>query len=94
VWSYGYAYFYDTAEQRHNRINIQKAIVICPSGHTSEHLEECGIAASMRKIIIEDRLLGIGIKEASLHILGGMMPGDDKYRQANLDKAYELGRNF
>jgi NAD(P)H dehydrogenase (quinone) len=94
VWAYGYAYFYDTKEQRHTRIHIQKAMVICVAGHTEELLEQCGVAESMRKIMLQDRLLGIGVGEASLHILGGMMPGDDSYREANLAKAYELGKNL
>jgi NAD(P)H dehydrogenase (quinone) len=92
VWSYGYAYFYDESEQRHTHIDIDKAIVICPAGHTAEHLEDTGIAESMRRIMLNDRLLGVGVKEVSLHILGGMMPGDDTFRQANLNKAYELGK--
>jgi NAD(P)H dehydrogenase (quinone) len=39
VFTYGYAYFYDEAEQRYTRIQMQKAIVICSAGHTTEHLE-------------------------------------------------------
>jgi NAD(P)H dehydrogenase (quinone) len=94
VWAYGYAYFYDSEEQRHTRIHLQKAVAICTAGHTEEHLEQCGVAESMRKIMLQDRLLGIGVREAGLHILGGMMPGDDSYREANLVKAYELGRSL
>ena len=92
VWSYGYAYFYDDSEQRHTRIKIKKAIVICPAGHTADHLEETGIAGSMRSIMLKDRLLGVGVGEATMEILGGMMPGDSKFRDVNLAKAYELGR--
>jgi hypothetical protein len=29
-----------------------------------------------------------------MEILGGMMPKDDAFRRANLEKAYELGRSF
>ena len=94
VLTYGYAYFYDEAEERHTQIEIEKAIVICSAGHTVEHLEEIGIAESMRNIMLNDRLLGIGVKEASMEILGGMMPKDNTYREANLAKAYELGRSF
>ena len=39
-------------------------------------------------------LLGVGVREASLEILGGMMPGDNTYKTANLAKAYELGRDL
>lgn len=94
VLTYGYAYFYDENEERFTQIDIKKAIVICPAGHTTEHLEETGIAESMRKIMLNDRLLGIGVREATMTILGGMMPGDDSHRQANLATAYRLGRQF
>jgi NAD(P)H dehydrogenase (quinone) len=92
VLTYGYAYFYSEAEERFTRISIEKAIVICPAGHTVEHLEETGVAEAMRRIMLNDRLLGVGVREARLEILGGMMPKDDTYRQVNLERAYELGR--
>ncbi len=94
VWSYGYAYFYDDNEERFTQINIQKSLVICSAGHPEEHLEETGIAESMRRIMLNDRLLGIGVREARMEILGGMMPQDDTYRQENLEKVYGLGRSF
>jgi len=94
VLTYGYAYFYDQNEERYTQIEIQKAIVICSAGHTSEHLEQTGIADSMKRIMLNDRLLGVGVKEARMEILGGMMPKDDTYRQKNLENAYHLGRNL
>ncbi|MFC2084673.1 hypothetical protein ACFLS9_06425 [Bacteroidota bacterium] len=59
-----------------------------------EHLEETGIAESMKRIMINDRLLGVGVNEARMEILGGMMPKDDTYRQENLEKTYNLGKNL
>ncbi len=94
VLTYGYAYFYDQAEKRHTKIDIKKAIVICSAGHTVEHLEDTGIAESMRRIMLNDRLLGIGVKQARLEILGGMMPDDDSFREGNLKRAYDLGRGL
>ena len=94
VLTYGYAYFYDEDEQRSSRISIEKALVLCSAGHTVQHLEETGIAESMRCIMLNDRLLGVGVKTAQMEILGGMMPGDDTYRRENLSRAYELGRAF
>lgn len=91
VWSHGYAYYYDTNEQRHSKISVKKALVICTAGHTVEHLEETGIALSMRRIMLYDRLLGIGVKEARMEILGGMMPGVNTFREENLKRAYNLG---
>jgi NAD(P)H dehydrogenase (quinone) len=94
VWTYGYAYFYDDNEERFTQIEIQKAVVICSAGHPKEHLEETGVAESMRRIMLDDRLLGVGVREARMEILGGMMPKDDTFRQENLEKAYALGRNL
>jgi NAD(P)H dehydrogenase (quinone) len=94
VLTYGYAYFYDENEERFTRINIDKALVLCSAGHTLEHLQETGITQAMSTILLNDRLLGVGVASASLEILGGMMPNDPTYRQANLDRAYELGRSF
>jgi NAD(P)H dehydrogenase (quinone) len=48
----------------------------------------------MRRIMLDDRLLGVGVKQAHMEILGGMMPLDDTYREQNLQRAYELGRRF
>jgi NAD(P)H dehydrogenase (quinone) len=94
VLTYGYAYFYDEEEQRFTKIDIAKALVICSAGHTVEHLEETGIAEAMRRIMLNDRLLGVGVKEAKMEILGGMMPHDDTYKQANLERAYALGKGL
>jgi len=94
VLTYGYAYFYDDNQQRFSQIEISKAIVISSAGHTAEHLEETGIAESMRRIMLTDRLLGVGVKEAEMAILGGMMPNDDSSKESNLKRAYQLGRNL
>jgi hypothetical protein len=71
-----------------------KALVICPAGHTTEHLEKTGIVKSMHRIIIEDRLIGVGVQEARLEILGGMVLGDERIRDRNLEKAFELGKGL
>lgn len=98
VLTYGYAYTYDDAEgagvHSSSKIDLDKAVVICPAGHPEEHLEEIGIAESMRKIIVGDRLLGVGVKEAGLELLGGQVLGDESVRERNLAKAFELGRDL
>jgi len=94
VLTFGYAYFFDDNGNRATKIQIDKALVICSAGNTNEYLEETGIAKSMRTIMLNDRLLGIGVKKAEMVILGGMMPGDNTYRQKNLAKAYQLGKDF
>ena len=94
VLTCGYAYFYDQEGARGTRMSIEKALVLCSAGHTTDHLEEIGIAASMRHIMLNDRLLGVGVGQAQMEILGGMMPLDDTYREQNLQRAYELGKLF
>lgn len=84
VWAYGYAYTYDDGEagvHLSSDIHINKALVICPAGHTVQHLEEIGIAESMRRVMIQDRLRGVGITEACMEILGGMVLDDETYRK-------------
>jgi NAD(P)H dehydrogenase (quinone) len=94
VWTFGYAYVYDDDGAHTSTISLDKALVICSAGHTAEHLEEIGIAESMRNIMLHDRLLGVGAKQANMEILGGMMPHDNTYRQTNLERAYLLGEEF
>ena len=44
--------------------------------------------------MVNDRLFNVGVKEAQMEILGGMLPKDDTYRQDNLEHAYHLGRHL
>jgi NAD(P)H dehydrogenase (quinone) len=94
VLTCGYAYVYDENGARGTQMSIEKALVLCSAGHTGGHLEETGIADSMRRIMLNDRLLGVGVKHAYMEILGGMMPLDNTYRDRNLHRAYELGKAF
>jgi NAD(P)H dehydrogenase (quinone) len=94
VLTCGYAYLYDDAGERRTRMNVEKAVVLCSAGHTAEHLDQTGVAGAMRRIMIEDRLLGVGVKQARLVILGGVLPLDDSWRERNLRTAFEVGRGF
>jgi len=94
VWTLGYAYWYEDGEHVTPDMKIEKALVICPAGHPVEHLEETGIAESMRRVMVNDRLKGIGIANASMVILGGMAEKDPVVRDRNLERARELGRTF
>lgn len=94
VWAYGYAYFYGDNNERQSYIQPHKALVICSAGHTEEHLEETGIASSMRCIMLQDRLGNVGFTDVKMEILGGMMPNDLTFRDQNLKRAYRLGRDF
>lgn len=55
-----------------------------------------GIAQSMQAIVISDRLLGVGIKEARMEMLGGMVLGEDvdAMRESTLARACEPGKAF
>lgn len=94
VLTCGYAYLYNAAGARGARMSVEKALVLCSAGHTAEHLEETGIAESMRRVMLGDRLLGVGVKQARMEILGGMMPNDDSHREENLKTAFALGLAF
>ncbi len=48
----------------------------------------------MRRLMLDDRLLGVGVREAELVILGGMTVKEAEVRDANIERAYELGRSF
>ncbi len=48
----------------------------------------------MRKIMLNDSLLGVEVKEAKMEILGGMMSGDNSFKDKNLKRVYELGKQF
>jgi len=94
VLAFGYAYSYTDGQHVTSRIKTAKALVLCPAGHTVEHLEEIGIAESMRRVMLNDRLLGVGVQQAHMEILGGMTGNDPIVRKRNLDKAFQLGRDF
>ncbi|MBN1287381.1 MAG: NAD(P)H-dependent oxidoreductase [Anaerolineae bacterium] len=94
VWTYGYAYTYEGGEHLTHRIDIAKALVLCPAGHPIETLEANGIAGSMRCVMLNDRLRGVGVADAEMVILGNMVSGDPAVREANLQAAYRLGREF
>ena len=49
---------------------------------------------SMRKIFVNDRLLGVGVKEARMEILGGQVWNREELRRRNLETAFWLGREF
>ena len=94
VWTLGYAYSYENGNHVTSEVRVKKALVICPAGHPVEYLEETGVAPSMRCIMLNDRLRGVGIGEAQMEILGGMVSQDQKVREQNLTRARELGKTF
>lgn len=94
VYTFGFAYTHGDRTQIRYNFKDKKALVICSAGHTVEHLEEIGIAESMRKVMINDRLLGLGIEEARMYILGGTASGERTVLDDNLNTAFCLGRDI
>ena len=91
----GYTYVYENEEYPMSKLEIDRALVLCTAGHTCEHLEETGIAASMRRIYLNDRLRPeIGVAQADMVVLGGMGEGGERIKQRNLARAYQLGKRF
>lgn len=94
VWSYGYAYAYEADRSRCTRLRIRKALALSPAGHTDEKLDALGIREAHHRVMIEDRLLGVGIPEARLELLGGLSGNPIEVRQQQLERAKALGRAF
>lgn len=94
VWTYGFAYAYEADRTRTTRLGIKKALALCPAGHTDEKLEALGIREAHRRIMIEDRLLGVGIPEARLELLGGLSGNPPEVREHLIGRARVLGQGF
>ena len=73
VYSVGYAYGYDASGDRAHRMKtVPFGLVLCTAGHPNEFLEEIGIAESMRRVMLDDRL-GKRFKHKDMLILGGTL---------------------
>jgi NAD(P)H dehydrogenase (quinone) len=94
VWSYGYAYSYSEDRSRHSRLQVRKALAVAVAGHPFEHLEETGMVEAMERVIVQDRLLGVGIPEARLEILGGLSGNPPEIRARHLLRAKEIAEMF
>ena len=70
VYSVGYAY--GQTESFPKMKTIPFGLVICTAGHPNDFLEEIGIAQSMEKIMLEDRL-GKRFENKEMLILGGTL---------------------
>ena len=97
VWVCGYAYEYKFVKETYPfpRLSVERAAV-CPAGNTLEGLEESGMAESMRRLYINDRLRPeAGVRRCEFVLLPGMAdPGNTPQWIANLETAYQLGRSF
>lgn len=94
IYTVGYAYSFENGKRAGSRIKVKKALILCSAGHPVNHLEQTGIAESMRTIMIKDRILNVGIPKAKMVILGGMALNNPEIRQENLKTAFVLGKNI
>lgn len=94
VFTHGYAYNRDKSSRKPVKLRIEKAVALCPAGQPIERLEETRVAHGMRYVMLNDRLGGSGIREASMEILAGMGGDDGTNEKLNLERAYETGKTF
>ncbi len=91
VWTYGFAYGNRTMKK------LQKALIICISGHTIDNLNKFGHFESMKTVMIGDRIFD-RVKESRMLIFDGMSKDNSDLRKFNwelhLQDAYNLGFNI
>ena len=90
VWSYGFAYGEKTMKV------LDKALILCSAGNPIERLEELGLLDSMKKVMLGDRLFGRA-KQMEFIVFDNTSRENElreKNWDANLQKAYEIGKGF
>ncbi len=93
VFCKGYAYGYDANGNKQVRMKKQRlGVLVCTAGYSAEYLEEIGIAESMRKVMMDDRL-GQRFAKKEMIILGGTT-AIDNVREQHLRRAHELGKGI
>lgn len=93
VYSVGYAYGYNKEGQKIRKMkSIKYGAAICTAGHPNDFLEETGIAESMRKIMLDDRL-GIRFENKKMLILGGTLD-IEKVKDAHLANVRKWGKQI
>ena len=90
VWSYGFAYGDKKMKM------MDKAMMLCIAGTPIEKLEHFGLLASMKKVMLGDRLFNRA-KQMEFVVFDGMSRKTESRENnwdSNLQKAYDKGRNF
>ena len=90
VWSYGFAYGEKTIKM------LDKALILCSAGNSSETLEQFGLLDSMKKVMLGDRLFGRA-REMEFIIFDNTSRENElreKNWDMNLQKAYGKGKTF
>ena len=90
VWSYGFAYGDRTMKM------LDKGLILCSAGNPIDYLEETGILASMKKVMLGDRLAG-RVKQAEFVVFDSTSR-ENPLREENWDKnlraVYEKGKSL
>ncbi len=90
VWSYGFAYGEKTMKV------LDKALILCSAGNPIKRLEEFGLLDSMKRVMLGDRLNGRA-KQMEFIVFDNTSRENElreKNWDANLKKAYEIGKEF
>ena len=91
VWSYGFAY----GENKRMKM-MDKALILCSAGNPLERLEQFGLLDSMKKVMLGDRLFNRA-RQADFVVFPSTSREKElreKNWDANLQKAYDMGRHF
>jgi NAD(P)H dehydrogenase (quinone) len=91
VYSVGYAYGYDSEGNKIKKMeNVKYGISLCTAGHPNTFLDEIGIAESMRKVMIDDRL-GMRFNKKEMIILGGTLERE-KVEEEHSETVKNIGK--
>lgn len=91
VWTYGFAYGDDKKMKM-----LDKAMMLCIAGTPIEKLEHFGLLASMKKVMLGDRLFNRA-KQSEFVVFDGtsrMLETRESKWDSHIETAYEKGRNF
>ena len=72
VYAAGYAYDCSKEKEIEQMKNIKYGLVICTAGYSNTYLDKIGLAESMRKVMIDDRL-GERFQKKDMVLLGGTL---------------------
>jgi NAD(P)H dehydrogenase (quinone) len=93
VYSVGYAYGYDSERNKIKKMKtIKYGISLCTAGHPNTFLDEIGIAESMRKVMIDDRL-GMRFNKKEMVILGGTLERE-KVEEEHYETVKNIGKRI
>jgi NAD(P)H dehydrogenase (quinone) len=93
VYSVGYAYGFSGNEENAPKMKVLKlGQVICTAGYSNNYLEEIGIARSMEKVMLDDRL-GVRVEIKQMVILGGTLKMEE-VRLQHSEKISEVVRQI